>query len=179
MDTWRNTFSDTPSRADVLAFAVDTKDHSSIRLRPYRIPIRWRDKLAEEIQTLLNLNIIRLSNSPWSSPVVCMWKPGGEIRMCIDFQALNKVTTDDVYPLPRIDELLDRVAKSKHITTLDLLKGYYQVPLQEDAIPKTVFMTPQGKFKFLTLPLGLFQRLMDNVLQGSPNTLAYIDNIVI
>lgn len=68
---------------------------------------------------------------------------------------------------------------------MDLAKGYYQVPLHPDAIPKTSFVTSQGKFEFLVLPFGLknapasFQRLMDKVLAGIGNSLAYIDDIVV
>lgn len=109
----------------------------------------------------------------------------GELRMCIDYRMLNRLTIPDNYPLPRIDELLEKVVGAKFITTLDLAKGYYQVPLAETTIPKTVFVTPEGKYEFTTLPFGLrnapsvFQRLMDDVLQDVNNARAYIDDIIV
>lgn len=103
----------------------------------------------------------------------------------MDYRQLNSITIPDNYPLPRIDKILDKVADSVFITTLDLTKGYYQIPLHQDTIEKTAFITPDGKFEFLVLPFGLrnapaiFQCMMDGILQDVPNALAYIDNIVI
>lgn len=94
------------------------------------------------------------------------------MRLCVDFRALNKLTLLNNYPLPRIDEVLDKVASAKYISTLDLTKGYYQVPLAPDAIPKTSFTTPSGKYEFLAMPFSLkntpaaFQRLIDHILNG-------------
>lgn len=82
-------------------------------------------------------------------------------------------------------EIIDKVAGARYITTMDLAKGYYQVPLHPSAVPKTSFITSQGKFEFLVLPFGLknapaaFQRLMDSVLAGIDNAMAYIDDIVV
>lgn len=60
-----------------------------------------------------------------------------------------------MYPMPRIEEMLNRVAPAKFITTLDLCKGYYQVPLSEPDVKKTAFITPSGKYEFLRVPFGL------------------------
>ena len=87
--------------------------------------------------------------------------------------------------MPRVDEIIDTIAPAKFITTLDLAKGYYQVPLADSSSCKTAFVTPQGKFEFTALPFGLknapagFQRLMDSVLAGEKSALAYIDDVVV
>lgn len=87
--------------------------------------------------------------------------------------------------MPRIDEIVDRISPAKFITTLDLAKGYYQVPLAKSARSKTAFITPQGKFEFTALPFGLknapasFQRLMDSVLAGQQSSTTYIDDVVV
>ena len=120
-------FSETPGTTDKLTFDIQTGDHQPVKIRPYRIPTRWKDKLKAEIDQLLNLGIIRPSTSPWSAPVVCVVKPGGEIRMCVDYRRLNSLTLNDVYPMPRVDEIVDTISPSKFITTLDLAKGYYHV----------------------------------------------------
>lgn len=134
---------------------------------------------------MLKLGVIEASTSPWASPVVCVAKQDGSLRMCVDYRGLNKVTSTDIYPMPRIEELLDKVAPTEYITTMDLCKGYYQVPLAEEDKAKTAFLTPMGKFQFTRMPFGLknapavFQRLMDGILGGLDFAAAYIDDVVV
>lgn len=92
----------------------------------------------------------------------------------------------DTYTMPRIDDLLEKIGAAKYITTLDLCKGYWQVPLEESCRPYTAFQTPAGLFHFTVMPFGLhgapatFQRLMDRVLQGCDFcSAAYLDDVVI
>ena len=94
------------------------------------------------------------------------------------------MTEFDPYVMPRIDEILDDVANAKFISTLDLTKGFYQVPLDEETKEKSSFVTPFGQFCYNVLPFGMqnssgkFQRLMDTVLAGCQGyAKAYIDDI--
>ena len=105
--------------------------------------------------------------------------------MCVDRQ-LNKVTINDPYPLPNIDDLISNLGESKYITTLDLTKGYYHVPVHRKDRMKTAFITPYEKYEFITMPFGLisapstFQRLMDGLLNGFRDiTVAYLDDIIV
>ena len=104
--------------------------------------------------------------------------------MCVDYRKLNKVTVNDPYPLPNIEELIANLGSSRLITTLDLTKGYYQVPVTPKHQEKTAFVTPYGKYKFVTMPFGLisapftFLRLMDEALDGLHEfSEAYLDDI--
>ena len=88
--------------------------------------------------------------------------------------------------MPRIDEFIERLGDARYITTLDLTKGYWQVPLSQEAKEKTAFATPDGLFQYRMLPFGLhgapatFQRLMDRVLRPHQKyAAAYLDDIVI
>ena len=106
--------------------------------------------------------------------------------MCVDYRKLNKVTINDPYPLPYIEDLIANIGSSKFITTLDLMKGYYQVPVNPQHREKTAFVTPYGKYEFLMMPFGLisapstFQRLMGGLLNGLHDfTVAYLDDIII
>lgn len=161
---------------------MDTGDAQPVSLYPYRVPIKWKQKIEEEIETLLDNHIIRRSTSPWSSPIVPVAKPDNTVRMCIDYRAVNNVTVVQRYPLPRIDDLLAKISRAKYISSLDLSKGYYQVKLDPETIPKTSFVTHCGKFEFVRLPFGLvnapafFQQQMDIVLQHTGSD-GYIDDI--
>jgi len=105
----------------------------------------------------------------------------------VDYRKLNSVTIQDAYPLPWIDESLDALAGSKYISTLDLLSGYWQVPLTPDAQEKAAFITRDGLWKWKVLPFGLtsapaaFQRLMEQVLSGLhwKTLLVYLDDVTV
>ncbi|XP_006813839.1 uncharacterized protein LOC100372062 [Saccoglossus kowalevskii] len=98
---------------------------------------------------------------------------------------VNALTVTDSYPLPRIEDCIDKVGKAKYISKVDLLKGYWQVPLTNKAKEISAFVTPDGLFHCKVLPFGMknapatFQRLMDRVIQGVPNCVVYIDDVVI
>lgn len=155
LQQFKPTFSTTPGLTKLMSMSIDMGGNKPTNIPPYRIPVRWRQKLEGEIQQLLDLGMIRASRSAWAAPVVCVAKTDGSLRMCVDYRALNATTAPDMYPMPRIEEMLNRVAPAKFITTLDLCKGYYQVPLSEPDVKKTAFITPSGKYEFLRVLFGL------------------------
>ena len=75
--------------------------------------------------------------------------------MTVDYRALNNLTKKDVYPLPRIDDLLDKLSKAHCLSAIDLASGYHQVRLEPGDEPKTAFVTRYGLFEYTVLPLGL------------------------
>ena len=82
-------------------------------------------------------------------------KKDGGVRPCVDYRKLNQITKFDAYPMPRIQELLDRICDARFITLLDLAKGYWQVPMSSKDREKTAFVSPSGLFQFVTMPFGL------------------------
>ena len=169
-----------------LSHAINTEGHDPSWTPPHRIAPAWREPLKEEVKSWLEQGIIRPSNSPWSSPVVPIRKPDGSLRLCVDYRKLNKITTPDPYPIPRIDDLIDELNSAKYLTKIDLNKGFLQIPVNPRDQPKTAFQTPWGKFEFTRMPFGLmnapatFQRSMNHVLQGLEQFSAcYIDDIVV
>ncbi len=179
-------FSPLPGRTQVLHHEVRTPPGTIVRQRPYRVPEARRHAIEEEVREMLKLGVIEPSRSPWSSPIVMVPKPDGTLRFCNDFRRLNEVSEFDGYPMPRVDELLDRLGRARYMSTLDLTKGYWQVPLSDDAKPKTAFSTPSGHWQYRVLPFGLhgapatFQRLMDVLLRPhQPYAAAYLDDVVI
>ena len=178
--------SDTPGRTNLVCHNISTGDAPPVRLPPYRLAHKSQEVLREEIQTLLNQGIIRPSTSPWAAPIVLVPKKDNTKRMCVDYRKLNAVTVNDPYPLPNIEQLIANLGSSCYITTLDLTKGYHQVPVRKEHMEKTAFITPYGKYEYLTMPFGLvtapstFQRLMDQVLHGLQDfAVAYLDDILV
>lgn len=175
----------TPGRTHKATHKIRTLEAIPVRQKPYRIPQAYR-KVMKELEEMENNGIIEKSESEWASPMVIVKKKDGGVRLCVDYMGLNAVTKFDVYPMPRIEELLDKVGDAKFISTMDLAKGYWQVPLNDEDKEKTAFSTPNGLFQFITMPFGLsgvpatFQRMMDNVLRGTDDYAGvYLDDIVI
>ncbi|CAM4463005.1 unnamed protein product [Lepidochelys kempii] len=101
---------------------------------------------------MLALGVIQPSASPWASPVLLFPKKDGSVWFCVDYRKLNAITVSDAYPMSRPDELLEKLGGAQYLTTMDLTKGYWQVPLDADARLKSAFITPLGVYEFLTLP---------------------------
>ena len=152
----------------------------------YRLPNAYREAVNAELEEMLQAGIIKPSMSPWASPLLPVKKKDGSIRLCIDYRRLNAISKKDAYSMPRIDNLIDERGGARFITTLDLAKGYWQVPVREQDRPKTAFSAPQGLFQFWMIPFGLqgapmtFQKMMDSLLCGlEGRTAAYLNDIII
>ena len=100
------------------------------------------------VEDMLTQGVVEESQSPWASPIVLVKKKDGDLRFCVDYRQLNRVTKQDVYPLPRIDDTLDLLSGSKFFTTLDLASGYWQVAMDPES-EKTAFVTWSGLYPVL------------------------------
>ncbi|CAF4906430.1 unnamed protein product [Pieris macdunnoughi] len=161
--------------------------------RPFRLPQTQQQEVDSQIRKLLDENIIRPSESPWSSPVHLVPKKMDQSgvkkwRMVIDYRRLNEGTKSDKFPLPNIEELFSKLQGNNYFTTLDLTSGYHQILMENHSIEKTAFSTPNGHYEFLRMPFGLknapatFQRMMNNVLRNEIShniCLVYLDDIIV
>ncbi|KAJ9511484.1 hypothetical protein QJQ45_029848 [Haematococcus lacustris] len=153
----------------------------------YRLSKPEHDELKQQIQDLLAKGMIEPSSSPYASPVLFGQKKSGELRMCIDYRQLNKITLRDQYPLPRIDDLFDKLSGCKVFSSLDLQAGYHQIRITPEDVPKTAFRTPEGHFQFKVLCFGLtnapatFQRVMNDAFATvlGKCALVYLDDILV
>ena len=180
---YKEVFRDEPGRTTMAEYDVITGDAQPVRLPTYRLPHAYREPVKQEMEEMLDSGIIVPSQSPWSAPIVPVTKKDGSLRLCVDFRRLNSVSKADAYPMPRVDELIDRLGKAKYLSVIDLTRGYWQIPLVKTAQEKTAFSTPFGLFQFTVMPFGLrgapatFQRLMDQLIRGQEEfAAAYIDD---
>lgn len=149
------------------------------------------DEMAKQIQKLLDDDIIEPSVSPYNSPILLVPKKAGnnskKWRLVVDFRQLNKKVLADKFPLPRIDIILDQLGRAKYFSTLDLMSGFHQIPLDQESRKYTAFSAPNGHFHFKRLPFGLnispnsFQRMMTIAMAGLNPECAfiYIDDIIV
>ena len=157
----------------------------------YQRPRRFAEPLEQEIEVqceqLAQLGIIEPSSSPWSSRVVPIRKPDRSLRLCVDYRGVNKKTKPDKYPLPNLLDAVYSLRGNKYFTKLDLVRGYYQMPIHENSREYTAFSTARSHWQFRRLSFGLknapasFQREMQAVLQEFPwsKVVIYIDDILI
>ena len=154
-----NEFSDmlqgTPGWIKLTKHSINTGSTRPVRLSPYHIPHAYREAVQKKLKEMTVAGVIEPSQSEWSSPIVVVKKKDRNIQLFIDYHRLNSTTPFDAYPMPRTDELIDRLGGAKYITTLDLAKGYWQVPMKEEDKAKTAFTTPNGLFQFKVMPFAL------------------------
>ena len=161
------------------------KDYTTIRAKPFSVPLKLKKELDNELRRLLKEGIIRESISPFSSPAFIIPKKDGSIRLVIDYRKLNSITIKEQYPLPRIEDILNQLEGSKRFSQIDLNAGYHQIDVDENDKYKTSFVTPFGQFEFNKMPFGAtnaprsFQRAMNNMFSHYPFVKVYLDDILI
>ena len=188
-------FQPLPGHTTIAEHRIMTGEATPTRLPPYKIPhagalqisphAYW-DDVQHELMEMLDHGMIERSSSDWASPLVAVKKKDSSLRLCVDYRRLNSLSKMDAYPIPRVDDLIDRVGGAPYITTLDLTKGYWQVPVAQEDQEKTAFATPWGLFQFTCMPFGLqgapatFQRMVDKLLNGLGDfSDAYLDDVII
>lgn len=178
-------FSDVPGRTSMITHDIDVGNSPPIKQHPYRVNPHKREIMKQEVEYLLQHGLATPSQSPWSSPCLLVPKQDSTFRFCTDYRKVNSVTKPDSFPLPRMEDCVDRIGSAHFITKLDLLKGYYQVPLSHRASEISAFVTPDNLLQYSVMAFGMrnapatFQRLMQKVLSGIPNCEAYLDDVVV
>nr|GFB83001.1 putative reverse transcriptase domain-containing protein [Tanacetum cinerariifolium] len=122
---------------------------------PYRLAPSEMKEFSEKLKELSNKGFIRPSSSPWGAPVLFVKKKDGSLRMCVDYQELNKLTVKNRYPLSRIDDLFDQLQGSSVYSKIGLRSGYHQLRVREEDVLKTAFRTRYGHYEYQVMPFGL------------------------
>ena len=182
---YREVFPDVPSKTNLIEHDVDVGDSAPIKQHPYRVsPIR-KELLDKEVQYMLKNDIIEESQSNWSSPCILVPKHDGGFRFCTDFRKVNDKTKSDSFPIPRIADCIDQIGNAKFVSTFDMLKGYWQVPLTQRAREISAFVTPSGLYQYKVMPFGMknapatFQRMVNKLVRDIDGCEGYIDDVVI
>ncbi|XP_040360535.1 uncharacterized protein LOC121048362 [Ixodes scapularis] len=186
LNEFSDTFSDRPGRTDLMTHEIELISTEPVRSKAYRVSPRQKEIIEAEIKHMLDLGVIEPAESDYASPLILVEAPGKDPRPCVDYRKLNAITKDQLYPIPNIEERLERVSAARYISTLDLVRGYWQVPMSESASRYAAFISPVGTFRPLVLGFGLknapfsFSKLMDKVLKGMDGfALPYLDDVAI
>ena len=153
---------------------------------PYRVSYAQQEEILTQVNELLEKGLVRPSSSPFCSPVLLVQKKDGSYRMCIDYRALNKHTIKNRFPVPRIEDIFDRLQGSTYYSRLDLKSGYHQIRIVPEDIHKTAFRTQFGLYEFVVMPFGLtnapatFNRLMEKIFcKHSAYIGVFFDDIIV
>jgi len=174
-------------RTTLVKHAIHTGDAAPIKCRNRPVNPALLDDLRHQMEEWLRYGVVEPSSSPWASALVAVKKKNGKTRWCVDYRALNDITTKDAYPMPLIEDNLAHLAHSTVFSTVDGSGAFHVVELEEDAKPKTAFATPWGLYQFKRMPFGLtnapatYSRLMQVALRKIPcsKALSYLDDTLI
>ncbi|KAL0546548.1 hypothetical protein IC582_016459 [Cucumis melo] len=186
-DVFLEELSELPPHREI-EFAIELEPGTvPISRAPYRMAPAELKELKVQLQELLDKGFIRPSVSPWGAPVLFVKKKDGSMRLCIDYRELNKVTVNNRYPLPRIDDLFDQLQGATVFSKIDLRSGYHQLRIKDGDVPKTAFRSRYGHYEFIVMSFGLtnapavFMDLMNRVFREFLDTfmIVFIDDILI
>ena len=153
---------------------------------PYRVSQAQQEEIMRQVNELVEKGMVRSSSSPFCSPVLLVQKKDGTYRMCVDYRALNRITIKNRFPVPRIEDLFDKLQGSSYFSRIDLKSGYHQIRVVHEDIPKTAFRTTYGLYEYLVMPFGLtnapatFNRMMEKLFRPHQSfTGVFFDDIII
>ena len=152
-----------------------------------KIPRLLYDEVKNHVNNLLVNGWIRQSFSPYCSPMVCVRKKDGGLRLCIDFRKLNLKTIHDKQPIQRIQDILDCLGGNLWFSTLDMSQAYHQGEIHEGSRAYNAFSTPWSLYEWIRIPYGIinaqsgFQRFINNCLQNLMDKvcMAYLDDVLV
>ena len=167
-------------QTEITSHKIEVTDNKPIRHRVRPVPYHCREEFHQIIKDQLAAGIIRPSKSATCSPVNLILKEDGTLRLTIDYRKVNNATVPDPYPLPRIDDIIAKLAKNNHFSKIDFANGYYQVKMHPDSIKFTAFISEFGKHEYQAMPMGLknagstFQRMMNKVLEDLIGKICFV-----
>ena len=173
-------------KTDPVELELKDKDCKPYHSRPYPVPHSQEQKLRDEVQRLCDFKVLRKVNrSEWACPMFTILKPDSSLRSLADLRELNKRIKRKPFPLPKINDLLQKLEGFQYATSLDLNMGYYHIELTPNSSRLCTIVLPWGKYEYLRLPMGLcnspdiFQEKMSELMVGLEFARAYIDDLLV
>lgn len=142
---------DVPSRTNILRHDFDVGSGAPIKQHAYRCLLIKREIMKREVEYLLENGLAKPSHSPWSSLYLLAPNSDGTPLFCPDFHKVNAVTVTDSFPLPCIDDCIDSIVPTVVLTRLDMLRGYWQLPLIPRASEISVSVTPDHFLQYTVI----------------------------
>ena len=184
--SFSDVLTDVPGKTNLIDHDVVLKSEIPVAKKAYMLPYSLREKVKQEIDNMVEAGIAEKSSSPYASPIVIVPKKDGTIRLCVDYRQLNEITIFDPQPMPKLEDIINKLGKAKYLSKIDLTKGFWQIPLSHSAQIKSSFVTPFGQFQFKVMPFGMinssatFVRLMKMILANFDEfSDSFIDDIII
>ena len=167
---------------------VRLKGEQPVHVKQFRLPWASKQAVDDYVTELTRSGVITHSRSPYNSPIFCVPKKSGELRVVQDMRALNAACYEDKYSIREISECIDEIGRnsSRVFSTLDLTSGFWQLSLDPGSRECTAFTVPgRGRFEWTRCPMGLhgspasFSRLMDIVMRDAKGIITYLDDVLV
>ena len=146
-----------------------------------------REKVKDEIDKILLMKVIEPVEIPteWCSGLTIAPKPNGAIRLCVDLTRLNKGVKREMYPLPRVSDMLSRLSEGTIFSKMDANSGFWQVKLSEESKLFTTFISPWGRYCLRRMPFGMssapefYKRTTEKILQDLEGVVCLMDDVLV